>query len=364
MKKILAATASFIAVSTIATAAHAANPGSISYLSEHTKLGVKIYSDLSYIRQSSDGTNINPTGYGFDVKRGYLTLDTAFNDDWSVRFRTDFNYKSAISETNVYIKNLYAQRKFGHGVKLRIGVADMPWIPHMEDLYRFRYVEHVLIDGYHFGNSGDWGLHLLGKENKVSWQVSLVNGAGYKHPNRSKGMVLAGRLDYNAVGGLHLLVGGSAGNNGESTYQNPANHSASRYDLAAVYEDKDWNLGLDYFYAKDWQNVTTTYGTNADGYSLFASYDFTPMWGVFARYDYVKPCKDLTSATSASCYSDTKSNYYNLGLQYKATKQITFALVYKYEKVENGSIAGPNGTVGGTTSGKYQEVGLFMQAAF
>lgn len=364
MRKILAATTVLMAVSTIATTAHAADPGTLSYLSKHTTLGMKIFADMSYIKQSSDGTNVNPTGYGFDVKRGYLVLKTAFNEQWSMAFQTDFNYASAIGNTNVYMKNLYAQRSFNDGVKLQIGLANMPWIPHMEDLYRYRYVENVLIDANHFGNSADWGLHLLGDEGKVNWQVSLVSGGGYHHPGRSKGMELAGRLDFNAVGGLHLLVGATTGKNGKGTEQDPANHTASRYDLAAVYEQKDWNLGLDYFHAKDWNNVTTTYGTAADGYSVFAGYDFTPVWGVFARYDYVKPCKDLNAATSATCYSATKSNYYNLGLQYKASKQITFALVYKYEKVENGSISTSNGTIGGTTSGKYQEVGLFMQAAF
>ncbi len=364
MRKILAVTAALVAVSTIATAAYAADPGSVSYLSEHTKLGVKIYSDLSYIRNSSDGTNMNPTGSGFDVKRGYLTLDTAFNDNWSVRFRTDFNYKSQVSETVVYIKNLYAQRTFDDGLKLRIGVADMPWIPHMEDLYRYRYVQNVLVDEYHVGNSADWGLHLLGGQGRLNWQVSLVSGGGYKHPGRSKGLDLAGRVDFNAVGGLHLLLGGYTGKRGKDTQTAPANHTASRYDVAAVYENKGWNAGLSYFYTNDWNNVTTVNTTSADGYSVFGSYNFTPVWSVFARYDYVKPCTDLTAAMNATCYSGTQSTYYNAGIQYIASKQIRFALVYKYNKVENGTLATANGTIGGINSGKYQEIGLFMQAAF
>lgn len=364
MKKYLAVASASAGLLLATGVARAADPGSISYLSQHTTLGVKIYADMSYITASSDGQDINPTGYGFDVKRGYLTLDTAFNDDWSIRFRTDFNYLKNEGVTNVYIKNLYAQRSFDNGMKLRIGVADLPWVPHMEDLYGYRYVEHVLIDYNKFGTSADWGLHLLGKESKVNWQVSLVSGGGYKNPGRSKGMDLEGRLDYNAVGGLHLLVGANTGKHGQDTQQSPANHTATRYDLAAVYEGQDWNAGLDYFKANDWQNVTTTYTTAADGYSLFGSYNFTPVWGVFARYDYVKPCKDLSAATSATCYSDTKSTYYNAGVQYIASKQIRFALVYKYNKVENGFLSTENGKIGGTNSGKYQEIGLFMQAAF
>ena len=364
MKKIVAVASASAGLLLAAGGAHAADPGSISYLSQHTTLGVKIYADMSSITNSSDGTDVNPTGYGFDVKRGYLTLDTAFNDDWSMRFRTDFNYKSVISETNVYIKNLYAQRKLGNGMKLRIGVADMPWIPHMEDLYRFRYVENVMVDEYHFANSADWGLHLLGNENKINWQVSLVNGGGYKNPSRSKGMDLEGRLDYNAIGGLHLVFGGYTGKRGKDTQNTAANNTASRYDLAAVYEAKGWNAGVDYFSAKNWNTVTDPYTSKADGYSVFGSYNFTPVWAVFARYDHLKPCKDVTQATNPTCYSDTKNTYYNVGLQYIASKQIRIAFVYKYDKADNGFVSTANGSIGGVGSGKYQEFGIWMQAAF
>ncbi|MGH8224917.1 MAG: porin, partial [Gammaproteobacteria bacterium] len=119
MMKIVAAAMVLVAASVPGITAHAADQDTISYLSKHTTLGVKIFSDLSYITNTSNGADVNPSGFGFDVKRGYLTLDTGFNDAWSIRFRTDFNYASAIGETNVYIKNLYAQRKFDNGIKLR-----------------------------------------------------------------------------------------------------------------------------------------------------------------------------------------------------------------------------------------------------
>ncbi|MGH8427075.1 MAG: porin [Gammaproteobacteria bacterium] len=370
MRKIVTAAAALIAVSAFATAAHAADPDTIGYLSEHTTLGVKIYSDMSYIQNSSDGVNVDPTGYGFDVKRGYITFDTAFDETWSVQVRTDFEYCSTCGATELYFKNIFAQAMLGNGMKLRIGEADMPWIPHMEDLYGYRYVENVLIDEYKFGNSSDWGLHLLGDEGKLNWQVSLVDGGGYKHPERTKGMDLEGRVDYNVIGGLHLVLGAYAGDRGANTTETAADNTASRYDAAAVYEGSNWNAGVDYFYANDWNNVTTPYTTGSDGYSIFGSYDLTPIWSIFARYDSLKPCKDLSSATSANCYSDTKSTYYNVGVQYIASKQIDFAFVYKYDKVDNGIVSTANGNIGGDPTangpgyGTYQEVGVWMQAAF
>ncbi len=320
----------------------------------------KIYANLSYIQNKSDGQNVDPTGYGFNVKRGYFGVESTFDSVWSAKMVTDFSYEKAIGNTNVYIKNLFVQRKLNDGMKLRIGVADMPWIPFDEHMYRFRYVENTLIDRTHFGNSADWGVHLLGGNSKVDWQVSLVNGAGYHHLTRSKSMDLAGRIDFKPITGLHIALGAYTGKLGKGTQSTPADNTASRYDALVAYEASNWNAGVEYFHAKDWNNIDTTYGTNSDGYSVFASYGFSPKMAVFGRYDYVKPCTD----TTPTCSSNLKNDYYNLGLQYEASKQITFALVYKYSKVDNGTFKTTNGDLGGTTGGKYQEIGIFMQAAF
>lgn len=361
MRKTLTIAATLVVVGTGAGAAnlaHAAEPGTLGYLSEHTTLGMKFYMDTSYIQNQSDGKNVEPTGYGFDVKRGYLVLNTAFNNSWSMKFQTDFNYKSAVGETVVYLKNIYVQRNLGDGTKLRIGLANMPWIPFDEGLYRFRYVENTLIDRTHFGNSADWGLHLLGKRGRLDWQVSAVTGGGYKHPGRSKGMDLAGRVGYRVYKGLHLAFGAYTGDRGQSQYPpgQSAQNTTSRYDAAIVYEASRFNVGVEYFYAKDWTTVLTPQSDKADGYSLYGSYSLRPDIALFARYDYVKPSKDLNPGL--------KNQYYNAGIQFIASKQIRFALVYKYSKVDNGFFNTTNGKIGGVNSGKYQEIGVFMQAAF
>ena len=336
--------------------AQAAEPGSLSYLSKHTTLGMKFYLDASHIQMQSNGHNVKPTGYGFNVKKGYLVLNTDFNDLWSTKFQTDFNYKSAVGETVVFIKALYLQRNLGRGMKLRIGLNSMPWISHDEGLYRFRYVENTLIDRTHFGNSADWGLHLLGREGRLNWQVSAVNGGGYKHPARSKGIDVAGRADYRAYRGLHLVLGAYAGDRGKNQYDSSAaKHTATRYDATVAYEAQRFNAGVEYFYANNW-TVTTTKSDAADGYSVFGSYSLRPDIAVFARYDYVKPSKDLNSGL--------KNQYYDAGVQFIVSKQVRLAAAYKYSKVDNGSFKTSNGTIGGTSSGKYQEIGLWMQAAF
>jgi hypothetical protein len=70
---------------------------------------------------------------------------------------------------------------------------------------------------------------------------------------------------------------------------------------------------------------------------------------------------------------DLKDKYFNVGIAYKPIKQLDFALVYKKEKVENGSASisagNANGSVliGGATNsteGTYDEVGVFARWAF
>ncbi len=74
---------------------------------------------------------------------------------------------------------------------------------------------------------------------------------------------------------------------------------------------------------------------------------------MFGRYDWVKP-KATTNPTTAD-------DYFNIGLQYEPVKIVDFSLVYKHEKISNGTFATQEGTIGGVPNGTYDEVGLFGQ---
>jgi len=97
---------------------------------------------------------------------------------------------------------------------------------------------------------------------------------------------------------------------------------------------------------------------------VFASYDFTPMWGVFGRYDNAKLSKDLAP--------DLKDNYFDVGLEAhpfnQDKKNIDVALVYKHEKMDGGptgsSFSTTNGSGFNEADGKYDEVGIWAQVAF
>src|SRR3569833_776814 len=151
-----------------------------------------MYFNLSNINQKTDtgvpasSGKVPPSGTGFDIKRFYVGIDHKFNDIYSANLTMDMQYSSAISSTEFYIKKAYLQAAYSPALTVRLGSTDMPWIPFVEDVYGYRYVEQTLTDRTKFGTSADWGAHVLGKvalADKLSlgYQVSLVNAAGATH---------------------------------------------------------------------------------------------------------------------------------------------------------------------------------------
>jgi predicted porin len=124
----------------------------------------------------------------------------------------------------------------------------------------------------------------------------------------------------------------------------------------AAYTDSKIRAGVEYFWAKNWTTVTSASTDKADGWSAFGSYAFMPQFSVFGRYDHVKPSHDLNPAL--------KDDYFNAGIDYKPLPPLDFALVYKHDRVKNGTLSTSNGTIGGTAHGSYDEFGLWGQFVF
>lgn len=324
---------------------------------DNTTISGRMYFDLTSISQKSNGVKQPATGTGFDVKRFYLGVDHKFNDTYSANLTLDFNYVSNDGETQAFIKKAYLQAKYSDALTIRLGSADLPWVPFVEDLYGYRYIENTVIDRDKFGTSADWGIHALGKlgpNGALSYQVSVIDGAGYKAPLRSKGMDVEARLSYK-VGDVTLGIGGYRGKLGKDIENTVpvVRHTASRFDAVAAYTTKTVRLGVEYFSAEDWNNVTTIASDKADGWSVFGSYKWDEKWSVFGRYDTVSPRKTTNSAMD--------DDYFNVGVSYSPTKIVDLALVYKRDKIDNGTFSTSNGTIGGSNDGTYDELGLFGQ---
>ncbi len=339
----------------VRTQVASANPKPRPSWADNTSVNGRMYFDLTHVEQKKDGAKIAPTGTGFDIKRFYVGIDHKFNDVWSGNVTTDVQYNSAESLTQVYIKKAYLQAKLSDALIVRAGSADLPWIPLVEETYGYRFVENVLPDRTKFGASADWGLHVSGKlaGGLFNYAVSVVDGAGYKNPVRTKTMDIEGRANLN-LDHVVLAIGGYTGKLGKDVQGGPPTfHNATRWDALAAYVDPRFRLGVEYFAADNWNTVTTAASDKSDGYSLWGSINFTPMVSAFARWDHVKPSKTLKPSE--------KDNYYNLGLNWEPIKIVDLALVYKRDKVDNGLFSTSNGTIGGVSQGTYDEVGLFGQ---
>jgi hypothetical protein len=322
---------------------------------DSTTISGRMYYNLSNIEQKSNGNKVAPSGLGFDIKRFYVGVDHKFNDVYSANLTMDFQYSSAISSTEFFIKKAYLQAKYSDALTLRLGATDLPWIPFAEDVYGYRFVEQTVSDRTKFGTSSDWGVHALGNfaGGKISYQLSLVDGAGYKAPLRSKGMDIEGRVSAK-LDNFVFGVGGYSGKLGKDIQGGvPTFHTATRFNALAAYVTKKFRIGGEYFSTEDWTTVTSPISDSSKGYSVFGSYYFTPQISAFGRYDWVKPNEDTAP--------NKKDNYFNIGIDYQPTKIVDFALVYKRDEVERGTLSTGNGTIGGAKNGTYDEIGLFGQ---
>jgi hypothetical protein len=327
-----------------------------------TKIGGKAFLNISSINHKSNGVDQGDNGTQTELKRFYLSVDHKFNDVFSANLTTDFRYgtNGTSKDVLVYVKKAYVQAKLAPEFFVRVGSADLPWVPFAEGVYGYRYIENTLIDRTKFGTSADWGVHIGGTigDGIVNYAASAINGAGYKTLSRSSNTVdLEGRIDVHPIKSITLAAGAYTGKLGKQADNIPDTpHRATRFNALAAYTDDRVRAGVEYFWSKNWNNVTTLTSDKSNGWSAFGSFAFTKDLAIFGRYDWVKPNKETNP--------DLKDHYFIVGLNYKAIKGIDIALVYKRDKAKNGLISTSNGTIGGIDDGPFDEVGVFSQVAF
>lgn len=328
----------------------------------NTSVSGRMYYDASWVQNEVNGVKTGTgNGVGFDIKRFYIGVDHKFTDTYSANITTDFQYNSTLGATELYIKKAYLQAKYSDALVLKFGATDMPWIPFVEDMYGYRFVENTLIDRVKFGTSSDWGVHASGKllqGGMLNYDIAVVNGSGYKtpsgagNPTHYKSVDVEGRVNLN-VQDFVFAVGGYYGKLGKDVQGANDHHTANRLDALALYKTKEFRLGVEYFLENNFNSITSVTSDRGQGFGGFASYQFNPKWAVFGRYDYVEP--NRIPAVKV------KDNYFNVGIDWTPTKIVDFALVYKRDKADDGVISTQNGNIGGSIDGTYDEVGIFSQ---
>jgi hypothetical protein len=326
----------------------------------NTSISGRMYYNLSSIENTSNGAKANGSGFNFDIKRFYVGVDHTFNSMFSANVTTDVTYDSAVGASQLFIKKAYLQAKIAPELTIRLGAADLPWIPYVESIYGYRYLEQTMTDRTKFGTSSDWGVHMLGSlmDGVVNYDFAIINGGGYKKipigggTNHFKDVDFEGRISA-AYEGFNLAVGGYTGKLGQN-YNTTTYHTAERLDVLGAYVANGFRLGVEYFTATDYSAglvASSGIGDSAHGISGFGSYAFAPEWAVFGRYDSVDPNTKTSPLKN--------ENYYTLGISWSPTKIVDFALAYKHDAASHGTISTGNGTIGGSVNGHYSEIGLF-----
>jgi Phosphate-selective porin O and P len=331
----------------------------------NTSISGKGFVNVSNISHKRNGVDQTDNGTETELKRFYIGIDHKFTEVFSANVTTDFRYNAngTSNDVLVYLKKAYLQAKLNPAFILRVGEADLPWVPFDEGLYGYRFVENTLIDRTKFGTSSDWGVHVLGTlgpNSLVTYQVSAINGSGYKTLARNSDTIdLEARVSVNPVKPITLAVGGYTGKLGKSADNGATTHRATRFNALAAYTDKRIRAGVEYFAAKNWNNVNTVATDKSNGWSAFGSFAVTQQIAAFGRYDWVKPNRDTNPALH--------DHYFNVGVDFKPIPPLDLALVYKRDRANNGFLATSNGTIGGVnnlTDGTYNEIGLFGQFVF
>ncbi len=307
---------------------------SLKKLVNDTKLSGRLYYDLTNIEDSSKGVKTDKSGFAFDIKRFYLGVDHKFDDKWSMNLTTDFQYSSAIGATEIYLKKAYVQYKYSDAFVMRAGSTDLPWVPFAENSYGMRYVENTLVDRLKYGTSADWGVHASGKlaGGSLEYAAAALNGNGYKNTSRSKGLDFEGRLSFAPTDKLVVGAGVYSGTLGKEKQTVDALHTANRVDFLAAYSSGNTRFGVEYFQAKNWNNVLTVASDKASGWSIWGSMGLTA-GGItlFGRYDQA----DLSKSLNPSL----QDTYYNLGLEFPITKGVKLATVYKHTDQKNDALS-------------------------
>jgi len=353
-----------------------------------------------------NGTNAGGNSTGLDVKRFYVSIDHKFDDMWSANITTDMHLgrdgtsdSAGAGRTDIFVKKAYVQATIAPELWLRAGSADMPWIPYVEGLYGYRYLDNTLTDKIKVGNSADWGLHAGGKvaDGMFNYALSVVNGNGYSFQTRQKTPDFEGRVNFVPVKGLDLAVGLYSGHLGKNTQANDnlgtavtpnRTQNATREDFLVSYVMPDtFRVGGEYFIAKNYAytqavNANPLPSEKADGYSLWGSFNVTKQFVLFARYDNFKPYEDEipvgTSAAATTTASQISSDYFNLGLSYNVIKGVDVAVAWKHEEDKGinttasllaGNTPGLNANGGAVNAvpgakTKIDEVGIWTQIAW
>jgi len=318
------------------------------------KLEGKVFADLTSYK-STNAAGLDTKVTSARVERAYLTAKYSFNSDWMMRITTDVHLNPSLQaggkNNNIFLKYAYLEGKLaGDAVVLRLGQSHTPWIDYEQGLWGHRYHSKVLSDTNGYDASSDVGIGLKGKvaDGMAAYWVTLTNGAGYSHIDRTgNAMDFDARIGVYPIKGLTLDFQYRNGYKGTKTFVNNVQTAGTKYTLfqfmATYGMGHDWRVGGNYAQNKTAPAAgvaTTEKAYSVWGWGKLPGTDF----GAFGRYESTKNDSAVV----------LKKTHLAGGLEYFPTKHVTLAL----------GVDTTDSKLGGAANGKTQRYGLWTETKF
>ncbi len=260
----------------------------VSDVSERIKLHG--YAQAGYTYQKNSAQEVNT----FDIKRTLLWANAQINDRWSFLFMHDFNSQVQEFYTDFRItKNnaLYVrlgQFKNGYSLENPLSPTAMETI----DVYSegVTYLSGCGSDplfGVQYGR--DLGLSLFGNvyENKLRYELQVMNGQGINRKDKNNSKDVIGRLEWEPAKGLKIVTTGQLGRGHavDTSFYAPEiakdqNYDRNRFSVGVDYKSRRLNVHSEYLQGKD--DKVTSNGVYVTGsvalipstLDLVGSYDY------------------------------------------------------------------------------------------
>ena len=260
-------------------------------------------------------SNLTSKTNKFLLKRGYISLKSKLNNQFSVRYTQDITLDkdgSGAGDVKVRLKYLYLKYEpFTKGAFnnsfLEIGLAHRPYVDFDQKIDDYRSQDKMFIEKVGIINTADFGVlfsGLLGgklskelqkkaaKHNPGKWgsfAIGVFNGGGYHAFEANPNKTIEGRITFRpfsgAFTGLQLTYAGAFGQGNRKEY-NPF-----RMHLFALsLEDVSYSFMVQYYFGEgDYQGKYMLHADKVSknkGYSVFVEYKIPHSnWALFGRYD-------------------------------------------------------------------------------
>ena len=265
-------------------------------------------------------TNAASDESAFELVRGYIGYEYEFSPNFYAKINLDIGSPEDLSEyakarRYAYFKNAYLRYSEGK-LKIEFGLIGLKEYKLAEQFWGRRYLMKTLADEYSIGASADLGMNFNYKFSPViDADFTIMNGEGYNNVQTDGIFKYAIGTTIKCTDNLttRLYYDFTNDNILQSTYHffvaYNFNEKATIATEALYRSNEKWKEGQDMY-----------------GFSVFADYNLTNKYQLFARFDKM-----------ASNKLDGEENPWNLakdgtalvaGIQYEPIKKIKMALNY------------------------------------